>query len=168
MALIHTQNEGGVMESLFVILLAAIESNFMSIPFLQNWTEKLIDILESPPDWLIDLTMCFDSDEALNVLRKNLVLSGEVLDDEKYGGILVGFFYLSYLNKKISFQKFQSEILDVIDAYEIENLDIEEIGPIFETEPDIEGLLLKRFEKYGEKSNVLYSYLISQVERAGI
>jgi len=58
--------------------------------------------------------------------------------------------------------------LDVIDAYEIENLDIEEIGPIFETEPDIEGLLLKRFEKYGEKSNVLYSYLISQVERAGI
>ncbi len=168
MTSIYTRSEGGVMESLFVILFALLESNFISIHFLQNWTEKLIDISKSPPDWLFDLTMCSDSNEALNVLRKNLALSGETLDDE-YGGILVGFFYLSYMNKKISFQKLRYEILDVIDAYEIENLDIEEMVPLFKTEQgDIEGLFLKRFEKYGKKSNVLYSYLISQVDRVGI
>lgn len=86
-------------KSLFYILFAGIDSGYIGISFLQKWTEQLINNSENPQDWLIDLTMCSDPDSTLNVLRKCLSNSGEILDEE-YGETLIGFLCLGLEKKK--------------------------------------------------------------------
>ncbi|MEE4358519.1 MAG: hypothetical protein V2I97_18755 [Desulfococcaceae bacterium] len=113
-------------EILQYILFACIESRFIDIDFLHKWTESLIIKSKKPQNWLLDLTICSDSESALNTLRKYLSLSNDILDNE-YGEILIGFFYLCYKKNTISFDEFISEVIDVSDAYEIETFNFEEL-----------------------------------------
>ncbi len=148
------------MKSLFYSLIACIDSQFVGMPFLKKWTESLIIKSKTPQDWLIDLTMCSDSDAALNVLAEYLILSGEVLDEE-YGDILVGFLYLGHIKNILTLEKFLTEVLDVVDAYEIYNLEVDDLLQVLKKDntmsEDLRGLLLEKFGKYGERSNSLYN-----------
>lgn len=67
--------------------------------------------------------------------------------------------------KKITLEQFISELLDVVDAYEIENLYLDDLLQVLKKENvtigNIEGLIADKFEKYGEYSNSLHEYLIN-------
>lgn len=153
------------MKSLFYILFACIESRFIDIDFLHKWTESLIIKSKKPQNWLLDLTICSDSESALNTLRKYLSLSNDILDNE-YGEILIGFFYLCYKKNTISFDEFISEVIDVSDAYEIETFNFEELLQIHKrgniASDYFQRLLLEKFGRYGEKSNFLYMHLTNE------
>ncbi|MCP4112604.1 MAG: hypothetical protein GY749_44940 [Desulfobacteraceae bacterium] len=151
------------MKSIFYILFAGIDSGFFCINFLQKWTEHLINNSESPQDWLIDLTMCSDTESALNILRKCLSNSDKTLD-EGYGETLIGFLCLGLENKILSLGKFFSEVIDVMDSYEIVDLDIDDLLQLYKRDQflseEIQRLISYKFKKYRDNSNHLYRYLI--------
>lgn len=150
-------------KTLFHILFAGIDSGFIDISFVQKWTEKLINNSDSPQDWLIDLTMCSDADSALNILRNYLRNSGETLY-EGYGETLLGFLCLGLENKTLSLDEFFSEIIDVIDSYEIVDLDIDELLHLYKRDQflseELQKFISAKFGEYREKSNQLYRYMI--------
>ncbi len=154
-------------ESIFHILFAGIQSGFIDISFLKKWTEELIDISDKPQYWLIDLTLCSDSDSALNILRKYQRDSGKKLS-EGYGETLLGFLCLSFENKKLSLDKFFSKIIDVLDGYGsiygIGDLEVEMLSQFYQGDQFMSEEFLKfvssKFGEYREKSNQLYRYLI--------
>ena len=150
------------MKSLFHILFACIESHFVDIPFLQKWTETLINKSKCPQYWLVELTMCSDSESVLNVLSKYLAFSDNALCED-YWEIILGFLYLSYINNKLTLDQFIYEVVDVADAYEIEAYLY--LGELLDknqvTTENLQELLLKKFVKYKNKANLLYKYLTS-------
>lgn len=150
------------MKSIFYILFAGIDSGFLDLTFIKNWTERLILNSETPQEWLIDLTLCSDLDSAMSILEKWLSNSGETLD-EGYGETLIGFLCLCLEGELISIEKFISEVTDVMDSYEVVDLEIEEIliryykNQILSDE--LQKSISNKFKKYRENSSKLYKHL---------
>lgn len=149
------------MESIFIILFACIESGFLSIAFIQKWSEKLISASNCPQDWLIELTSCIDEKSALNILRRCVVHYG-VMFDEVYGKILIGFLYLNFKAGNLSSEQFIKEIIDIADAYEVVELDSESIRVESGEIKVSKDRTLHILEEWSACSQENYEYLTSQ------
>ena len=107
-------------------LFAAIESKYLDLPSLKGWADQCIEATNQPKNWLVDLSMASSSENALDVLRAALPEHGVVVD-ESYGELLLGFWYLRLKAEDVSKDEFATECIDVIDAYEVQELDGTEI-----------------------------------------
>jgi hypothetical protein len=114
------------MKLFMTTLFAAIESNYLGLPSMKDWADQCIEAAKQPTDWLIDLSMASSSENALDVLRVALPRYGAMLD-ENYGELLLGFWYMRLREGGVSKNEFATECIDVIDAYEVQELDGTEI-----------------------------------------
>lgn len=115
------------MEILLTTVFAGIESHFVDLASLKDWADRCIGFADQPCDWIIDLSLASSSEHALNVLRAALPRFDVTLN-ESYGKLLVGFWYLRFSNNDVAEGKFLTELIDVIDAYQVKELDGEEIS----------------------------------------
>jgi hypothetical protein len=114
------------MKLFMTTLFAAIESNYLVLPSLKDWADQCIEAAKQPTDWLIDLSMASSSENALDVLRVALPRYGVMLD-QNYGELLLGFWYMRLREGSVSKNEFATVCIDVIDAYEVQELDGTEI-----------------------------------------
>jgi len=117
---------GSNIKLILTTIFAAIESGFVDLASLKNWADRCIDTIPQPRNWLIDLSLASSEQNALDVLRRALPEYGVMLD-ESYGELLLGFWYLRLANRKVSQEDFLVECIDIIDAYEVQELDGNEI-----------------------------------------
>jgi hypothetical protein len=122
----YLEMTGKNMKLFLTTIFAAIESRFVDLVNLKSWADRCIEATPQPCDWLIDLSLASSSNEALNVLR-NALPEYEVMLDESYGELLLGFWYLRWANHDVAQEEFITECVDVIDAYEVQELDGNEI-----------------------------------------
>jgi len=154
------------MKSLFYILSAGIDSDFLDISFIHKWSEELIVKAEKPKIWLIDLTLCSDSDSALDVLNNCVRHYGERLDEE-YDRSLIGFLCLGLEKKLLSLDKFLSQVFDAVDPRLLAELksDLHELYQLFERDQslsdELQAAISSRFGAYRDESEQLYKYLIA-------
>lgn len=115
------------MKILLTTIFAGIESYFLDLATLKDWADRCIDSAAQPCDWIIDLSLASSREHALNVLRETLPRF-EVTLNESYGELLVGFWYLRFSSHEVVEREFLTELIDVIDAYQLKELDGEEIA----------------------------------------
>jgi hypothetical protein len=113
---------GKHMKLFLTTLFAAIESEYLDLSSLRSWADRCIEAAQKPRDWLVDLSMASSGESALDVLRAALPEYGVMLD-ESYGELLLGFWYQRLGKGELSEDKFANECIDILDAYEIQELD---------------------------------------------
>ncbi|CAM3536955.1 hypothetical protein VA7868_03930 [Vibrio aerogenes CECT 7868] len=153
------------MDSIFVVLYACLESNYVNISFFRQWSERLIGLSTCPKDWLISLTTASSEDEVSNVLRDCLLETGEILGD-RYNQLLLGFLYLAYQKQLISPEKFVGELIDVVDAADMEiigcgNILVEPTGTM--SVENVDGCVLEVLKQFAEDCSRLFKRLDAEV-----
>ena len=117
---------GKRMNVLLTTLFASLESNYVELPLLKNWADQCIESTKQPSRWLIDLSLASSTENALDILRLALPEYGVMLD-QSYGKLLLGFLYQRLNKGGLSREDFDTECIDIIDAYEVHELDGSEI-----------------------------------------
>lgn len=151
------------MPSALIILFACIESEYLSKDAVESWATMWVSKLPCPPVWLIDLLGANNQDQQIDILRERLIQSGLLLDQE-YAEFLLGFYYLNFINEKISLNEFESLAVDVVDAYDLEGVDPELLNKLFKKPISIDKakeVAELYFGRYREKSEKGYFYLSS-------
>ncbi len=154
------------MQTIIKTLLLALETKYISIDFIHRWSESLIENSNNPKNWLIDLTTSYTEKEMLSTLKKlELEFYWEKpYFKEIYEEILLGFYYLSFKNENIDSTEFISSLIDNVDAYEITNIDLENILIDYDKSYSIENINLKvlsMLEAFSIRSKKLFNYLIN-------
>ena len=102
------------------------------------------------------------SEHALEIIRKQLY-DRKLIFDEKYDQLLIGFFYLRFLNKDISINELEGYLVDIVDNSNIEELDLEFVQDAFHQVTKIKvqkkQTLFNLLSEYGENSKECYNYL---------
>ncbi|MCY3005553.1 MAG: hypothetical protein NTV29_06210 [Planctomycetota bacterium] len=121
-----SEEMGKPLKVLLTTIFAAVESNYLDLASLKDWTDRCIEFATHPADWIIDLSLASNVEHALNILRQ-ILPRFEVTLDEGYGELLVGFWYIRFDRHDVAEGEFLKEVVDVIDAYQVKELDGEEI-----------------------------------------
>jgi len=121
-----SEEMGKQLKVLLTTIFAAVESNYLDLASLKDWTDRCIEFAAHPADWIIDLSLASNVEHALNILRQ-ILPRFEVTLDEGYGELLVGFWYIRFDRHDVAEGEFLKEVVDVIDAYQVKELDGEEI-----------------------------------------
>ncbi|NHZ35785.1 hypothetical protein [Massilia rubra] len=114
------------MDSITIALFAIIQAKYVNVDFLNSWAIRMRCKLPEHTDWLGQLEVCQNLECAEGVLREEVINSG--IDVSKtLPKLFVGFLYLRLKKKELTLQEFESELIDIADAYDIAGLEIERI-----------------------------------------
>ncbi len=114
-AAVPNLDQNSNMQSLFVILLAGLESGLVDPRFLRDWSERIIARTDCPQDWLIKLTVSASEEEARDVLFERLRETDEGLGVH-YDELLLGFLFLAHERRLMTSERFILNVFDVFDA----------------------------------------------------
>lgn len=99
-----------------LLLYSLIESKYIHLPEIRNFSITLHGRESIPMHWLRELSICETIDEAQDSLRRKINETHMVFDDY-YVSLFLGFLYLGAQEGKISAAEFEAELVDTIDAY---------------------------------------------------
>lgn len=114
------------MEKIFIIIFAVVQAQYREINFLRDWAKNLLSNSPSKAEWLIKISECSSLECAENATRIELK-ERRVDISLTFPGLLLGFVFLKYKERKISIDEFKSELIDIIDGYHIKGFDIDQI-----------------------------------------
>lgn len=124
-------------------LLAIIETNYHDVVFLNCWAIGLIGKLPAHEYWLEQLEFCQTLGCTENAIHEELFSSG--IDVGKiFPRLLIGLLYLKLQKDEIGLVDFERELVDISDAYDMPELDIEYVNTALsrkEWDPDFRQLL---------------------------
>ncbi len=143
------------MRNIFIILFAILDSQYLTSKDIVKWALEVIAKTSSPAFWLIELAEVKEDHAALGVIRSELKERGLSLSDS-FGEYLIGFYYLKYIDGSISKLDLEKFILDVVDAYDVENLTPENAHQIF-----LYDVFESKLEFYGIRCKEIIEYVTS-------
>lgn len=88
------------------IACAMIESQSIDFECLVKWADRLIVILNSPPEWLFSISLGRNLKAIDDSIRKSLA-DENLLDHHLIDTLFIGFSYCKFKNKKITLAKFE-------------------------------------------------------------
>ena len=115
------------MNSTVFVLLACLEVKYIDSKRIINWAQEILESCPAPEQVFFDLINCTNATDMELVLVGWLRSNGDVFNED-YVQLLLGFAYMSYLDKKMTLNEFLEKILDLLDAYELIDTDVATIG----------------------------------------
>lgn len=147
---------------ILVILFACIDSGYLDNASIRSWATSIVSKVAEPQMWLIELLGSKSTEESLNILRTELPKLGLTLD-HNYAELVLGFLYLMFIDKKLTEGEFKTELIDIIDAYDVEDIDPELLHGLFEDKSDIikkNRMLSDLLSGFSHKSEESYRYIM--------
>ncbi len=153
------------MDSIFTILFAAIDGGYADATFVREWADRLILKAKYPQEWLINLSLSRDEDNMLKVLRKSL-LEHRLRLGYRYCEIYIGFLYLRYKQRRLTYDKFMALVIDTVDAEDFSVLDLYRLIALSKrvrADGDTANFEFEeKFEAFGADARKLFDYLESE------
>ncbi|MGN1415277.1 MAG: hypothetical protein ACI4XF_00395 [Oscillospiraceae bacterium] len=112
-------------QPIYNYLFAALESGYLGIDEFRDMVLKQIEVCDAPDNRLIGIAAITDPDELLREIR--LYTLGECVDlvDRQWQTAVLGYYWLMYTEKRLSFMDFLRKSGDLCDGYGI-GIDCEE------------------------------------------
>ncbi|NHZ42961.1 hypothetical protein [Massilia aquatica] len=124
-------------------LLAIIETNYHDVGFLNCWAIGVMGKLSVHEYWLEQLEFCQTLACSENAIKEELFSSG-INVETIFPRLLIGLLYLRLQKDEIGRVDFERELVDISDAYDMPELDIEYVNTELsreEWDPDFRQLL---------------------------
>lgn len=145
-------------------LLACLEAKYIELPFIKNWADNIIEKANSPQLWLVELSMCKNTTEAILIIKEYLE-SKKYDYYKRYSRLYLGFLFLALHENKIDYSIFITNLV-----YESDNCDLDEISidslfvddsfdPIKSIDPEIINYL----EKLSKACKIIFNYIINDI-----
>lgn len=112
------------MNNVLVLIFALLDSGAWDIRQLRSWADGLISKLNHPGGWLIELSVADDMQGAMDVVTDAMRIRGISLPSG-IGDLLAGIILLRLDAGDLTVSKARSELIDVIDAYDVRYVDAE-------------------------------------------
>lgn len=119
---------------IFIILFSIVDLKFWSAKDLVAWVDELVMKIDSPKNWLIDLSMARTRDDQLNVIRR-MMDELMIVFPENIGDLMVGIVLLQYDAGRLTNELTKEELIDIIDGNPASGLDAEKMKDIHLDDP---------------------------------
>lgn len=114
------------MNNVLVIIFSLIDCNVWDIYKLREWADRSILMIDNPQNWIFELSLAKDLESAGSIITNAMKFHGVRLPED-IGSMLVGFILYRLDNNLISLGAAKKHILDVVDAYQVRNINVESV-----------------------------------------
>ncbi len=144
-----------------IIVSSVVDSYYLDLHEIIAWADKLIMKAEKPQMWLIDISLSKNKYGVIS-FAQSVFIHYENIEYDLIN-LEIGFWYLRYLEGKISLEEFVTLAGSAMDGSYFKGKTIEDMAVLYERwrkGEDIEGEVHSFFNSYAETSRQCYDYMM--------
>lgn len=141
-------------------LLACLEAKYIELPFIKNWADNIIEKANSPQLWLVELSMCKNTTEAIIIIKEYLE-SKKYDYYKRYSRLYFGFLFLAFYENKVDYNIFITNLVSRSDNCDLNEISIDALfvddssNSIKSIDPEIINYL----EKLSTICKIIFNYI---------